>query len=189
MSTTRRQRLRSPTCSSKASVHPSATAMWPIATRWVWIWARRQRRPLAGLNKPHVGACVSLSRQVQQLISHTTEQLGGVDILVANAGIVKTSPFLEMSEADFDAVLAVNLKVGPGKGQGVYTTMIAAAAISPRACCTVCTNSQLQRSPARTQGCCHELNARAAAPSCVGAPCHQCVCAVAALTALCMPHC
>jgi NAD(P)-dependent dehydrogenase (short-subunit alcohol dehydrogenase family) len=56
--------------------------------------------------------CVStLSQQVRHLISHTTEQLGGVDILVANAGIVKTSPFLEMSEADFDAVLAVNLKV------------------------------------------------------------------------------
>jgi NAD(P)-dependent dehydrogenase (short-subunit alcohol dehydrogenase family) len=27
------------------------------------------------------------------------------------AGIVKTAPFLEMSEADFDAVLSVNLKV------------------------------------------------------------------------------
>lgn len=49
--------------------------------------------------------------QVQQLISKTVEQLGGVDIMVANAGIVKTAPFLEMTEADFDAVLSVNLKV------------------------------------------------------------------------------
>lgn len=63
---------------------------------------------------------VASSDQVQQLISHTTQQLGGVDILVANAGIVKTSPFLEMSETDFDAVLAVNLK-------GVFLTCQAAA--------------------------------------------------------------
>jgi NAD(P)-dependent dehydrogenase (short-subunit alcohol dehydrogenase family) len=49
--------------------------------------------------------------QVQQLISKTVEQLGGVDIMVANAGIVKTAPFLEMTEADFDTVLSVNLKV------------------------------------------------------------------------------
>lgn len=72
------------------------------------------------LRRTQQAACgcmsVPVPPQVQQLISHTTEQLGGVDILVANAGIVKTSPFLEMSEADFDAVLAVNLKVGPGKG-------------------------------------------------------------------------
>jgi NAD(P)-dependent dehydrogenase (short-subunit alcohol dehydrogenase family) len=27
------------------------------------------------------------------------------------AGIVKSAPFLEMSEADFDAVISVNLKV------------------------------------------------------------------------------
>lgn len=27
------------------------------------------------------------------------------------AGIVKTAPFLEMTEADFDAVISVNLKV------------------------------------------------------------------------------
>lgn len=54
--------------------------------------------------------------QVQQLISRTVEQLGGVDIMVANAGIVKTAPFLEMTEADFDAVLSVNLKVIMGNG-------------------------------------------------------------------------
>lgn len=131
--------------------------------------------PRRTLNKLPV--CVFLSRQVQQLISHTTEQLGGVDILVANAGIVKTSPFLEMSEADFDAVLAVNLKVGRGKVIKV-PTLLRRLQLLPsawsHACCTVCTDSQLQRSPARTQGCCHELNARAAAPPSVGAPCHQC---------------
>ncbi len=37
---------------------------------------------------------------------------GRLDVLVNNAGIIKTADFLELSEADFDAVLRVNLK-GP----------------------------------------------------------------------------
>lgn len=37
-------------------------------------------------------------------------QYGGIDIMVANAGIVKGADFLDMSEADFDAVINVNLK-------------------------------------------------------------------------------
>jgi NAD(P)-dependent dehydrogenase (short-subunit alcohol dehydrogenase family) len=48
---------------------------------------------------------------VQQLIAQAVQQLGGVDILVANAGIVKTAPFLEMREQDWDDVISVNLKV------------------------------------------------------------------------------
>lgn len=45
-----------------------------------------------------------------QLISTAVSAFGGVDILVANAGIVKGAPFLDMSVDDFDAVLAVNLR-------------------------------------------------------------------------------
>ena len=37
-------------------------------------------------------------------------QFGGVDIMVANAGIVKGAEFLDMREEDFDAVIGVNLK-------------------------------------------------------------------------------
>lgn len=38
------------------------------------------------------------------------EALGPVDVLVNNAGIAVTKPFLEMTEADWDAVLDTNLK-------------------------------------------------------------------------------
>jgi NAD(P)-dependent dehydrogenase (short-subunit alcohol dehydrogenase family) len=41
--------------------------------------------------------------QVQSLIASAVSMLGGVDVLVANAGIVRAAPFLEMSEDDFDA--------------------------------------------------------------------------------------
>lgn len=73
-----------------------------------------------GIRAEYTHCDVSKKDQVQQLIQQTVQQLGGIDILVANAGIVKASPFLEMSEQDFDAVLAVNLK-------GVFLTCQAAA--------------------------------------------------------------
>ena len=37
-------------------------------------------------------------------------RFGGLDVAVANAGIVRAADFLEMSEEDFDAVIRVNLK-------------------------------------------------------------------------------
>ncbi|KAF6254965.1 hypothetical protein COO60DRAFT_1537787 [Scenedesmus sp. NREL 46B-D3] len=73
-----------------------------------------------GIRAEYTHCDVANKDQVQQLIQQTVQQLGGVDILVANAGIVKAAPFLEMSEEDFDAVLAVNLK-------GVFLTSQAAA--------------------------------------------------------------
>lgn len=44
------------------------------------------------------------------LAKKVEETFGGVDILVNNAGITKDNVLLGMSEADFDAVLDVNLK-------------------------------------------------------------------------------
>ncbi|CAK0786063.1 hypothetical protein CVIRNUC_009276 [Coccomyxa viridis] len=49
-------------------------------------------------------------RMQMQKIVQSTEALGGLDIMVANAGIVRTADFLEMTDTDFDAVLDVNLK-------------------------------------------------------------------------------
>ena len=37
------------------------------------------------------------------------ERLGGIDVLMANAGIAALSPFLEISEAEWDKMVAVNL--------------------------------------------------------------------------------
>lgn len=57
---------------------------------------------------------------VDELFARSAAHYGRVDIAVANAGILRTGSFLEISEADFDAVIRVNLK-------GVFLTGQAAA--------------------------------------------------------------
>ena len=47
---------------------------------------------------------------VHNLLAAVLEKYGDVDILVNNAGIVHAAEFLDIDEADFDAVMRVNLK-------------------------------------------------------------------------------
>jgi 3-oxoacyl-[acyl-carrier protein] reductase len=47
---------------------------------------------------------------VQQLCERIAGDFGGIDILVNNAGITRDNLLLRMTEAEFDRVLAVNLK-------------------------------------------------------------------------------
>lgn len=48
--------------------------------------------------------------QGQKFIADSVAQLGGVDILVNNAGLERHADFWDATEADYDAVLNVNLK-------------------------------------------------------------------------------
>ncbi|MEC4884656.1 MAG: SDR family NAD(P)-dependent oxidoreductase [Scytonema sp. PMC 1070.18] len=48
--------------------------------------------------------------EVRQLIVESIEHFGKLNILVNNAGIEKHAPFWEVTEADYDAVMNVNLK-------------------------------------------------------------------------------
>ncbi len=47
---------------------------------------------------------------VQELCGRVGKELGGIEILVNNAGITRDGLILRMGEVDFDAVVAVNLK-------------------------------------------------------------------------------
>ena len=47
---------------------------------------------------------------VRRLVTEGAAALGGLDVLVNNAGIEKRAPFWEATEREFDAVLDVNLK-------------------------------------------------------------------------------
>lgn len=57
-----------------------------------------------------VQANVADFEQAKQLVDTAVEKFGRLDILVNNAGITKDGLLMRMSEADFDAVIDVNLK-------------------------------------------------------------------------------
>ncbi len=63
---------------------------------------------------------VSDAQAVRAMFDKIEETLGGVDVLVNNAGIMTLAPIGEMTDADFDRVVAVNLK-------GTFNTLREAA--------------------------------------------------------------
>ena len=57
-----------------------------------------------------VEADVSRTEDLRRVIQTAVESFGRLDVLISNAGIETRTSLLETSEADFDKVLAVNLK-------------------------------------------------------------------------------
>ncbi|MGZ5046737.1 MAG: SDR family NAD(P)-dependent oxidoreductase [Usitatibacter sp.] len=53
---------------------------------------------------------VSRRAEVEGAVEAAVNEFGRIDVLVANAGIVHAAEFLDLEEADFDRVIAVNLK-------------------------------------------------------------------------------
>jgi glucose 1-dehydrogenase len=70
----------------------------------------RSKIEAAGGKAIMVHADVSKIADGANLVEQAWQQLGRCDILVNNAGIEKSGAFLDVTEADYDAVLDVNLK-------------------------------------------------------------------------------
>lgn len=81
---------------------------------------------LAPADRAHaVTTDVSKKDQVDALVAEAVAVFGGVDIMVNNAGIAMMQDFLDISVADYEAVLGVNLR-GPFLGvQAAARQMIA----------------------------------------------------------------
>lgn len=60
----------------------------------------------------------------QKMVDDIVAQLGRIDILVNNAGVVQTKPMLELTEADWDRILNVNLRGAFFLTQAVARQMI-----------------------------------------------------------------
>jgi NAD(P)-dependent dehydrogenase (short-subunit alcohol dehydrogenase family) len=75
----------------------------------------------AGGRATAVVAPVGTSEVAQQLVDAAVNELGGLDILVTNAGILRDKSLLKMTDDDFDAVVNVHLR-------GTFTTARAAYA-------------------------------------------------------------
>lgn len=65
------------------------------------------------------------AREAGALIDATLEWACGLNVLVNNAGVIKAADFLDLTEADFDAVLRVNLKGAFLVGQAAARAMVA----------------------------------------------------------------
>ena len=77
-----------------------------------------------GKSAAGVACDVSSKAAVDRGVAATVEAFGRLDILVANAGIVHAAEFLDLAEADFDRVLAVNLKGVFLAGQAAARQMV-----------------------------------------------------------------
>lgn len=79
----------------------------------------------AGRRAVVVQADVAHPARARDLVARVAEELGGLDVLVNNAGVYPRVPFLEMRESDWDLVLGVNLKGGFFCAQAAARAMIA----------------------------------------------------------------
>jgi 3-oxoacyl-[acyl-carrier protein] reductase len=64
----------------------------------------------AGGEAVPLGADLAVYAEAERLVEEAVKALGGLDLLVNNAGLTKDTLVLRMSEADWDAVLDANLK-------------------------------------------------------------------------------
>lgn len=71
--------------------------------------------------------------EVEAALQATLAAFGRIDGLVNNAGIFRAADFLEVEEADWDAVIAVNLKGSFLVGQAVARQMVAQRRAAPTA--------------------------------------------------------
>ena len=77
-----------------------------------------------GARVKYIHCNVASKAEVDTAVAATVAAFGRIDGLVNNAGIFKAAPFLEITEADWDAVIDVNLKGHFLVGQAVARQMV-----------------------------------------------------------------
>jgi glucose 1-dehydrogenase len=67
---------------------------------------------------------VSKTIDVQNLVAETVKAFSSIDVLINNAAVVHAAEFLDLTEADFDRVISINLKGAFIVGQTVAKQMV-----------------------------------------------------------------
>ena len=97
-----------------------------------WLTETAALVQAAGRKAQCFEADVSNAAAVETVVDGAISACGKVDILVNNAGITKDALMIRMSEQDWDAVIAVNLK-----GTFLFTKAVARPMMKQRAGCVV----------------------------------------------------
>ncbi|WP_299534219.1 3-oxoacyl-[acyl-carrier-protein] reductase [Ulvibacterium sp.] len=63
-------------------------------------------------------------QESEALVAQVLEDFGGIDVLINNAGITKDNLLIRMGEADFDAVIDINLKSVFNMTKAVQRTLL-----------------------------------------------------------------
>ncbi|MGZ8260647.1 MAG: SDR family NAD(P)-dependent oxidoreductase [Caldimonas sp.] len=108
-------------CARLFAASGAAVALWDVDSRAAEALARELGG--AGARAAAMACDVARSSEVTAALAATTAAFGRVDILVNNAGIFRAAEFLDVAEADWDAVLGVNLKGAFLVGQAVAREM------------------------------------------------------------------
>src|SRR5258706_9287314 len=110
-------------CAERLSQDGAAVALWDIDdARGVALAASLTQR---GRRAIYRRCNVASKSDVDTALAATLAAFGRVDALINNAGIFKAADFLDITEADWDAVLDVNLKGAFLVGQAVARSMAA----------------------------------------------------------------
>lgn len=110
-------------CAHLLAADGAAVALWDVQDAAGEAVAGSIRD--AGGQAIYLHCDVSLKADVDAALAATLQALGAVDGLVSNAGIFRAADFLQVSESDWDAVIAVNLKGAFLVGQAVARAMCA----------------------------------------------------------------
>ncbi len=111
-------------CARRLCQDGAAVALWDVADQPGRALAADLAA--AGAQTLYCHCDVAVKADVDAAMGATLARFGCIDGLVNNAGIFKAAPFLEITEADWDAVLAVNLKGSFLVGQAVAREMVKA---------------------------------------------------------------
>ena len=111
-------------CAERLAGDGAAIALWDVDDARGTELAKRLAA--SGARAQYMHCNVARKAEVDAALAETIAAFGRVDALVNNAGIFKAADFLEISEADWDAVIDVNLKGAFLVGQAVARVMAAA---------------------------------------------------------------
>jgi len=110
-------------CAERLSQDGAAVALWDVDdARGQALAASLVER---GRRAIYQHCNVAIKAEVDAALAATLAAFGRVDALINNAGIFKAANFLDITEADWDAVIDVNLKGAFLVGQAVARTMVA----------------------------------------------------------------